>query len=163
MAWPGGKAKRYVPPSAKERIRLIELRWYLPAAAGGQDTAISLLEGLRRLCPECQPLRFGNFEPLQVKLEPGSDDPFLTAWSATAATAAGDMLFWKGTPPCFSGSVSFPDRRQDAPGHCRKPTRAARAITISVSLHGRAAHADSCWRETYVRLFVEMAGRLGPF
>jgi hypothetical protein len=68
IVWPRGKAARYVTPSKEERIRLVGLDWFLPTSQRSSATATTLLQVLRRTCPESFPTRFGTFEPLQHRL-----------------------------------------------------------------------------------------------
>lgn len=158
VVWPRVKGSRYSMPSKEERIRLVTLRWFLPVSQRSSATASLMLQILRRTCPEALPTRFGTFEPLQNRLESGDDEPFLRMWDECRAVEYGDMFFWKAKSPFYGGHVSFPDFRDKF-----RPPSVERAIEISLSIDGRAIHADNRWCETVVTLFGAIASRLRAF
>src|SRR5436309_13010763 len=80
--WPKPIAKSRPIPRQKEKIRLINLDWYLPRSQASLSTARKFLLILRELCPEAVPRRFGSYEPLQGGMEHDEEDPILDAFSA---------------------------------------------------------------------------------
>jgi hypothetical protein len=158
MIWPRGKPKRYKAPAEKQRIRLVELKWFLPAYQSSRRTAKLFLESLRNFCPEASPTRFGTYEPLQGRLEPGEIEPFMKMWNEQSAITFGGDFFFKSRSPCYGGFIHFPDRRD-----VHKPKRAGRAVSMSLSFDGRALHGDARWCETVVLLFVKLSERLEAF
>lgn len=155
VIWPESPPKLVQSPSKDERIREINLEWYLPPSKAAADTALAFLGTLRRYCPEAVPVRFGKFEPLQGRLEPGRDEPFFAAWSDTGRDPLG-MLILKSKAPCFGGFIHLPGSR---------PLRAGdRPVTkISLQFDGRIVCTDESWREKVVSLFIELSGALGAF
>lgn len=164
VIWPKGKRKRYKTVAKEERIRLICLSWFLPFNPAREDPNLAnkLLTTFRRFLPEAVPSRFGTFEPLQGRLEPGDDDPFLDEWRKTQDVEWGDTMFWKSSAPCFGGSVSFPDSRDELP-EWKAPPGGRRAIIVKTELDGRALHGDERWSEACENLFVATAKRFGAF
>lgn len=159
VVWPRGKQARFQAPAAEQRIRLVQLEWFLPVAAGETPGAArALLATLRRRLAEAMPRRFGPFEPLEGRLDRDGDEAFAGAWARAAAVEHGETLFWKAASPCFGGAASFPDRRERF-----RPAGAGRAVRLSTSLDGRALHGDPRWREAAVDLFVALARRLEAF
>jgi hypothetical protein len=156
VIWPRGKSRRYIAPSAKERIRLVTLTWFLPRSQEEIGTSKSFLEIIDRFCPEARPVRFGTFEPFQERLDPKDDKSFLDFWQQVSKQEHGDILFFKSRAPCFGGSIFFPDKRT-------KPKNVGRAIRIELDFDGRALHSDSRWSETVILLFREMSKKLGAF
>ena len=97
------------PPQSRskdERIREVNLEWYLPPSRAAPDTGLIFLATLRRHCQEAVPVRLGKFEPLQGRLESSRDEPFFAAWSDTGRDPAGyahpqvkGALLWRFHPP----------------------------------------------------------------
>jgi len=138
-----GKANRTVPrPKGNERIDLIEMTWhFLP---GVTDLASLYLTTARKYLPEALPRRFGEFEPLQSKLETAGDSGF-----RGAADRSKGLLFWKGTFPVIDGNLAT--RHWD--GSLRS------LPTFGLSLE-RSAFEEPKWRNALRALFVEF-GREG--
>jgi len=153
VIWP--EIRQEPPSSKKERIREINLEWYLPPNKAKEHTARSFLAALRTQIPEAVPVRFGKFEPLQGRLEPGDDAPFLAAWSDSARDPLG-MLILKSKKPCFGGSINLPGVRPPRPGD--RPV-----VEISLQFDGRIVCTDESWRERVVSLFIELCKSLHPF
>jgi hypothetical protein len=167
VIWPRGKPKRYVRPTGEERIRLVKLEWFCPSsvAEGGAER---FLGTLRRFCPEAVPTRFGFYEPMQGRLDPGDDSPFIAAWSEARVTEHGDWFFWDACSPCFGGSVSFPDRRETLARESGEvvqvhPPGSGRAMRLRADFDGRALQSDARWCETVVRLFIALAQEMPAF
>lgn len=155
VIWPKGKPLRFIPPAQEETISEVRLAWFLPPSKSDVKTAETLLRALGRQCPEARPVRFGGFEPLQGRLEPDEDEPFLDAWRMLRSDPLGS-LFFSSRSPCFGGSVFLPH------GGIKRPGKAERA-EISLDFDGRAICGDERWRETLVSLFVELSKALGAF
>lgn len=156
VVWPRWSHRRFVAPAQQERIRLVGLDWYLPAAQSSPDTAKLLLQTLRKICPEALPSRFGTFEPLQHRIDPEGES-FVNVWEEVSSVEYGDMFFWKTKRPFFDGYVSFPDKREP------RIIGEKRAIHLALSIDGRALDAEPAWCETVVKLFVELARKLRAF
>ena len=155
VVWPKSRPRTYKAPAEEERIRLVNLEWFLPFGVSADETALQVLAILRRYCPEAVPTRFGTFEPLQHKLEPGDDSGILAVWREVSEAPYGDSFFWKAKSPCFGGSVSYCDPRDDY-----RPAGAQRHVRLSVDFDGRALEADPRWCESVVQLFVRFAADL---
>lgn len=138
-----GKANRTVPrPKGNERIDLIEMTWhFLPGVA---DLASLYLTTARKYLPEALPRRFGEFEPLQSKLETLGDSGF-----REAADNSKGLLFWKGSFPVIDGNLAT--RKWDG--------SPADLPTFRLSLE-RSAFEEPKWRNALRALFVEF-GRAG--
>jgi hypothetical protein len=156
VVWPRQSRRRFVAPAKEERIRLVGLDWYLPSVQSSRETAKVLLQTLRKTCPEALPTRFGTFEPLQHRMETNGES-FVSVWEEVSRVEYGDMFFWKTKSPFYGGDISFPDQREP------RLAGVKRAIHFSMSVDGRALDAEPAWRETVVRLFVELARRLRAF
>jgi hypothetical protein len=160
VVWPRRAAKRWAAPAAEERIRVVDLDWYLPGRPDA-ELAARLLGLLRAACPEALPRRYGDHEPLQHRLEDG-DRGFVDFWRAQAEIAHGAMFFWKGQAPCFDGSVSFCDARTESPNEYPIGIPGTRRCTrISLDFDGRALHAEPRWSEAVVALFERVARATG--
>jgi hypothetical protein len=161
LLWPKRRPRVRTPAATEARIRVVELTWYV---AGHECLPDALLEVLRAACPEAVPRRYGDYEPLQHKLEPGGEPAFVDFWGTIAAKELGSSLDWKAQPPCFSGAVSFPDRRTAYPsGEPVGIPGTRRCTKISLDFDGRALHGDPRWCEAVVALLPLMARRLGAF
>lgn len=161
ILWPRGKRKRFKAPAKEHRIRVVTLRWYLPESQKSVKTAKVFLNTLRRMCPEAVPTRFGTYEPLQNRLEPGEDAPFLKMWKEQSQKRVVGDFFFKSKSPCFGGSVDIPGvvvpMKRKIPKECR------RAVTLDLDFDGRALHGDPKWLEAVVTLFVELSVKLRAF
>jgi hypothetical protein len=162
VIWPKGKRRRYRAPLEEQRIRVVGLAWFCPPTENGRGAAEMLLACARRHFPEIVPQRFGTFEPLQGRLGQGNDGPFLAAWHTESQRECAGSLFWKSTAPCFGGSVVFPDRRKNPPERLC-PKGGQPAVSVKVSLDGRALDADGRWRDAAVSVFLDVARKLGAF
>lgn len=156
VIWPKRRLRSFSPPAGEERIRVVELTWYFGGRSPDPEIPRKLLQELRRSCAEALPRRYGDFEPLQKKLEPGKDAELITFWKTQAKRDGGGSFFWKSQSPCFGGHVYFPDRRET-----RNGTR--RCTVLSMNFDGRALDADARWCESVVALFVRVAERLDAF
>ncbi len=148
--WPRA-VRRYAAPDTQERIQVVSLEWLLPHSRRGPETALAILRIARKHCPAALPRRFGEFEPLQGRLDRDGDDGFAAAW-ATADASYAPLLFWKATAPCFGGSGSPVGLRPQP----------QRPVIIDISFDSRALK-DSTWREATARFFDAMANELEAF
>lgn len=158
VLWPKSRPKSYRAPVEEQRIRLVNLEWFLPFGVPASESAPLLLALLRRYCPEAEPTRFGTFEPLQHKSAPGDDSEFLRVWSEVASAPYGDSFFWKAKSPCFGGSVGYCDPRED-----HRPERGERFVRLSVDFDGRALEGEARWCEVVVSLFRQIASEMAAF
>ncbi len=153
-------AKRKVVDVPPVRIDLIELEFFLPFSRVKAETAQELLDILREYCPAAVPTRFGLFEPLQYRLQPGNDMPFTDLWISELSTGHGGSFNWKAISPSFGGQVFFSDRREEPPN---PPSRYSRMHSLTLSFDGRALAADQNWVSTLETLFLQLAKRLNAF
>jgi hypothetical protein len=116
-----------------------------------------LLDLLRRICPEARPVRFGTFEPMQNRLETGTDEPFVEMWSDLSQVEWGDSFFWTAKAPCFGGWIFFPDQREQYDSKRVNPG------VLSLSFDGSILHVNRRWYETVVTLFTEIAQTFDAF
>jgi hypothetical protein len=154
IAWPPGVTPRK-PGASEERIRLVELVWYLPHAGIGSDAVRRFLDLVADAYPAVRPVRFGAFEPFQGRLDRDGADVFVAAWQEQAAIEFGGMLFWSAQAPGVNGSVSFPDRRDD-----RRPARLGRVARLSTTVDARPLYRDPGSREAVIELFSTVAAEL---
>lgn len=157
MLWPKGKRKRYSAPKEQERIRLIELEWFLPVEISSPKTAKLFLDLLCKICPEAFPTRYGTFKPLQEKMDINNIKPFLETWKFEGEDVVG-TFFWNANNPCFGGGVFFAERHD-----IDIPLGASLCSTVYMSFDGRALHGDARWCETVVTLFLTIAKSLEAF
>lgn len=159
VIWPREQRKRCFIEPRGERIRLIELEWFLPAKnAPSRELPETVLKILNLLCNEALPVRYGTYEPLQGKYDHAERESFIENWQALSNDKEGEHLFWKSKRPCFGGSVSFPSRDDST-----KPAGAFRRVNISLSFDERALHQDSRWCETVVDIFYRIAVNVRAF
>ena len=156
--WP--KCKRKPSPTKRrpERIRLVELAWFLPARMACPGTCETFLSTLREIYPKCLPTRYGTFEPFQYRCSAEQPGEFVTKWEELSEIVTGGGLSWRATQPCFGGAVSFPDNRND-----RRPVGAARCVKIYLSFDGRALREDQSCCAAVEELFRKLAQELQAF
>jgi hypothetical protein len=157
IAWPSGVTPRK-RGAVEERIRTLELVWYLPASHLGPDVADRWLDLVHEHLPTVAPVRFGSYEPFQGRMDKDGPDAFVDAWRAEATIEWGGMLFWWAKSPGLGGSVSFPDPRDDF-----RPSRLGRAVRLSTALDARPLHRDPDMSDAVVELFAHVADGLGAF
>lgn len=155
VVWPPASAQKPQAPPSRERIRCIMLAWYFTPSRLSPREAPLFLATLRRTFPEAVPTRFGKYEPLQGKLEPGDDGPFVEAWSSTETDVLGDLTV-KCKRPCFGGSIFLTKRGPSRRGE-------AKARRIKLDFDGRTIEADEHRLEALVNLFVELSRSMGAF
>lgn len=153
-------AKRKVVDVPPVRIDLIEIELFLPFSRVKAETAQELLDILRDYCPAAVPTRFGLFDPLQFRLEPGNDKPFTDVWTSELSKEHGGSFNWKANSPCFGGQVFFSDRREEPPN---PPSNYSRRHSLQLSFDGRALEGDRNWIDTVETLLQQLAMRLNAF
>ena len=157
VVWPKPIAKSRPIPRQKEKIRLINLDWYLPRSQASLSTARNFLLILRELCPEAVPRRFGSYEPLQGRMEPDEEDPFLNAFLEECLREVGGGLFFSSGPPCFGGHIFTPHKK------ITETSPFLDVVHVSLNCDGRVLDAIPDWCDKIVRLFAELAERLKAF
>jgi hypothetical protein len=158
VVWPR-RRRQYRPAAAEERIRLVNVEWFVPPSRA-QALPEKWLELAGSLLKEALPRRYGTFEPLQHRIDESGLEGFSTFWREQGESPYGGDFFWTATPPCFGGSAFFPDPREPGP---RWASAAARYIGLSADFDGRALERDEPWREAVAALFLELAAGVGAF
>lgn len=148
VLFPKGQPKRYLAPSTDERINVIEMKWFLPPFQATSTIWKDLMRILRAICPEALPQRYGDYEPLQYKLQPGTEDQFYEF--IQGEMQAGGLLFFKAKSPCFGGSIGFPTRTY------RLEKNEQHVVSISLCFDARAC-VDARWSKVLSSLFVELS------
>jgi hypothetical protein len=155
VAWPAGVTPR--PRGTREdRIRVVQLDWFVPASSAPTDAARRWLDLARGLLPGALPVRFGGYEPFQGRLERDGDAAFEAAWAEATARDFGRMLFWSASSGGFGGSAFFADRRVD-----RRPARLGRVHRLSAEVDARPLHRDPARCDALVGFFAETAATMG--
>ena len=155
VVWPSGVTPRK-RGGTEERIRTVQLEWYLPASRVGQDAVERWLDLVNEYLPAVAPVRFGPSEPFQGRVDRDGPDAIVEAWREQASIDHGGMLFWSATAPGINGSVSFADRRPD-----RRPPRLGRIVRLTATLDGRPLHRDPQVCDQVVELFAAVGDGFG--
>jgi hypothetical protein len=155
IAWPSGVTPR-PRDSVEERIRAIDLEWFVPTSSLPTDAARQWVERTMRDFPPCTPVRFGPYEPLQGKLDRDGVEGFRATWAKQATDAIGGSFFWTARDGGFRGSVFFADQRTDF-----RPARLGSVTRISASIDARPIHRDPERCEALVEFFAVVADELG--
>ena len=158
VVWPKRRPKLYKTPQSAESIDVVNLRWYLPYSKRDSETARLFIEIARKYLYECLPRRFGLFEPFQGKVENDDYTGFYLLWQEAAAKPYGDILHFSSAAPCFGGSASFSDPRDDMP----RNVGAEKTVTLQVDIDGRSMR-DPAWREAVTALFTKVSRKVGSF
>ena len=158
VVWPKRRPKHYKTPRAADSISVVNLRWYLPYSKRDMRTAMLFVEIAQRHLYECLPRRYGLFEPFQGKVEDGDFSGFYALWEESAAAPYGDTVHFACSAPCYGGSVSFSDPRDDMP----RNADAAKMVKLQVDIDGRALEGPA-WRDATVSLFQAFARAAGSF
>ncbi len=164
IVWPRNtKRLRELPKRTSSDETRVELEWLVARHLTAED-AHALLAVLRSVTPEAVPNRFGDFEPMQGRLDRDGDQAFAQMWDGTT------MAFWNGRFPFDHGYVSLsrgwgsalsPQERE-----ARRPVLGGRkAIDVdAVSFEFRPEVIDDeRWLALLTRLFVTVARQLGCF
>ena len=155
VVWPSGVTPRK-RGGTEERIRTVQLVWYLPAGRLGPDAVERWLGLVNEYLPAAAPVRFGPYEPFQGRVDRDGPDAIVEAWREQASIDRGGMLFWSATAPGIDGSVSFADRRPD-----RWPPRLGRVVQLTATLDARPLHRDPQVCDQVVELFAAVADGFG--
>ena len=129
-----------VAPPKETRIDLFELRWYAFASAAPSDPVDDWLELCGGYLPEALPRRYGDYEPLQYRLD--RDGP---AQLRNLLRTEADVDFI-GTKPCLEGGFF---RNEDI-------------LSVRLSMFETAVR-EPAWQTAARRLFVEYARRRAAF
>ena len=155
LVWPTGVTPR-ARGQTKERIWTLDVTWIIPASRLGDDAAARWLDLASQLFPAAEPVRFGQYEPLQGRLDRDGPEAFIEAWRAEAAVDFGGMLFWTAARPGIGGSMSFPDLRPD-----RRPPRFGRVGRLGCAIDARPLHRDPAVADATLAFFREVASSFG--
>jgi len=155
IVWPSGVTPR-ARGSAEERIRAIDLEWFIPTSSLHADTARRWVERTMTDFPACTPVRFGPYEPFQGRLDRDGVEGFEATWATLAADPIGASFFWTARYGGFSGSVSFADHRTQF-----RPARVGSVARLSASVDARPIHRDPARCEALVSFFAIVADDLG--
>lgn len=136
--WAKAGARVAARPERNERIDVIDIDWFFEM--GTPHLAERYLAAARRHLPEALPRRFGEFEPLQSKLDEAGDSGFVEAIDQSTG-----MLFWKAKFPVLTGSVSVNSFRAGG-------TEPVPHVSITVA---RSAFDDPHWRSGLRSLFLQ--------
>jgi hypothetical protein len=148
LLWPRGRAPRYRPPAKEDRIPVLNLIWVL-TGWDADDLPERWLRIVQRRVPEAAPVRYGDFEPLQERMEAGQESEFVRFWREHQS-----RVFWSCQRPFDGGSFSAPDERArewDEPGLL--------ACALRAELDARALE-EAPWRDAVVDLFTDVADEL---
>lgn len=141
-----GLRKPRVPPR-DARVSCLDLDWYCLDADVPSDASNIFVTAARDLLPEALPRRFGEFEPLQGRTDPGQYDSFHRAWASATST-----LHFAGQAPCVGGHM--------APVAHKAPSDNYWSMSISFLSTGLV---DSGWYDAIRGLFRTLAENLGCF
>lgn len=158
VLWPKTRPKLFHATNKAEKISIVVLKWYLPYSKRDVATARLLIRVFEKNLRECLPRKFGLFEPFQGRSENGDNENFYQLWEEAANTPYGDTLFFASTSPCFGGSITFSDPRNDI----EKNKGSKNMVRISVELDSRAFQ-QSNWRDASTSLFISLAQLSGAF
>jgi hypothetical protein len=160
IVWPADPAVlRAVQP--RRDGATIKLEWLFARRLSSTD-AHRLLAVLRAAMPEAVPVRFGDHEPMQGRLERDGDAAFAALWDGTSSP------FWSGRAPVEHGFVhlrrGFGAALSPAEREALIPVVAGRKATEAdeLTLHFQA-NVDDRWIDAIVRLFAGVASDLGAF
>lgn len=158
IVWPRVKLGSPTRSSRNERIRVVTLTWYLPASQASTSMVRTFLRTVGKLCPQALPTRFGEYHPLQGKLKPGEEQPFVDSVEEILQNERSDMIELRSKAPCFGGFLWIPSHRPDL-GKLQR----SRDVTLELNFDGRVVESDSKSCEKIVELFVELARNLRAF
>lgn len=152
IIFPKGKIKRYLTPSVEERINVIEFRWFISVNSLTNDTITNFISTIKKILPEALPNRYGEYEPLQYKLD--KLENFTEC--IIENKSKGDTVFFKSTSPCFGGSISTSFNKF-------KPDNVKLTSQFSLSFDARPFEKDSNWNDVLVNLFIQLSIKLNAY
>jgi hypothetical protein len=155
IAWPSGITPR-ARGSSEERIRAIDLEWFIPTSSLPADAGRRWVERTMAGFHACTPVRFGLYEPFQGRLDRDGVEGFEAIWATQAAETIGGSFSWTARDGGFSGSVFFADHRTDL-----RPARVGSVARLSASVDARPIHRDPARCEALVSFFAAVADDLG--
>lgn len=119
VLWPRSRPKRFVRRRDAETGPMLFLDIFSPARANGASLMRSYLDVCRRLLPEALPNRYGDYEPMQHRLNGVDDEHALLDFAQESSQIEyGGSFFWSASRPFEHCSVSFGDRRRGVtPSH----------------------------------------------
>jgi hypothetical protein len=156
IAWPRNPARLRKVETSRDTRRDdddIQLHWLFARRLTSVD-AHALLAVLRDAMPEAVPVRFGDHEPMQGRLDRDGDDAFAAFWDGT------DMPFWRGAKPFEWGFVFLERGLGAALPPDRRP--ALGPDELELDFHPGVCD-DARWLAAIERLLVRVAEALGPF
>jgi hypothetical protein len=145
--WARGAARVASRPQRDERVHVVHLAWY--ARKQNVDDAFGqyYTRACRRLLPEALPRRYGEFEPLQGKLEAAGDEGFAQTWRDATST-----VFFSARTPCLGGSISAgPSETHPSP-----------IWDMTLEVHHEPL-SDRRWRDALQQFFISIADHLCAF
>jgi hypothetical protein len=156
ITWPRNPARlRKVETSREGRADdlAIQLHWLFARRLTSAD-AHTLLAVLSDAMPEAVPVRFGDYEPMQGRLERDGAEAFAAFWDG------GDMAFWRGAKPFDWGFVFLERGRGAALPPDQRPPLGPDELELDF-LSGVCD--DARWLAAIERLLVHVADALGAF
>jgi hypothetical protein len=163
IVWPRNPAKLRAVDAVEHGDERVELQWLFARRLTAAD-AHALLAVLRDAIPEAVPVRFGDYEPMQGKLDRDGDDAFAALWDGESDP------FWNGRPPVEYGFVglhrgfgaALPPAEREALIPTVAGRRAIAAHELSIEFFASVA-GDPRWLDAIVALFARVADELGAF
>ncbi len=149
VVWPSGVTPRK-RGGAEERIRTVQLVWYLPASRVGPGAAERWLDLVNEHFPAVAPVRFGSYEPFQGRMDRDGPKRIRGGMAGGGVGRAGAA--------CSSGLPSPPA----STGRCHSPTVVRIAGQIgSVAWFG-SRRRSTRGRSTVIRRCVTPSSRCSP-
>jgi hypothetical protein len=139
--------------AAETRVRLIRLTWLVPQNVALGEIASGWLGLVRRYFPQAVPARYDTTEPMQHRLEPGTEKAFYSFWEAANREVILPWVLFKSAAPCFGGNVSLlgPDPSKYQP------------VSIQMDFDGGYLESNEASRRACIDLFRAVAEDLGCF
>jgi hypothetical protein len=154
LIWPRGSPRRVAPRRREETTDVIRLTWIL-APQRWEAAPSTLLDLIRRRCPEALPARYGRTEPLEHRFDPADPEPFIRF----VLDPDEDDGFWFAARPSFGGRWLAPH----ADPYEKPDAEHLRVGRLEIRFDGAVLETDARWRESVVDLFKAAASGLGAF
>ena len=158
LVYPLNVKNKFVSANSEERIRLLEIVWFISEQNCSEETPWKFVKLLKQINHKALPMRYGEFEPFENKFTDNTIDNFVDTWNTLLSNAKGETLSWYATKPFWGGSVSFPDKKS-----YNIPEGAKQRLQISMCFDMRVIHCDKRWIELIVDLFQKIANELKAF